>query len=80
MAHEVDSPEFAQADQSLRQALDAMKEQFELELTEENLHPERAERLNSNKAHWEGLLVFVDHQWIPMGKGGARRRMMTAAL
>ena len=80
MAHEVDSPEFAQADQSLRQALDAMKQQFELELAEENLHPERAKRLNSIKAHWEGLLVFVDHPWIPMDNSEAERRMVTAAL
>ena len=80
IGHEVDSPEFAQADQSLRQALDAMKQQFELELTEENLHPERAKRLNSLKEHWEGLLVFVDHPWIPMDNSEAERRMVTAAL
>jgi transposase len=78
--HEIDSPEFAKADHSLREALEAMKQQFESELTEADLHPERAKRLNSIKEHWEGLLVFVDHPWIPMDNSEAERRMYTAAL
>ncbi len=78
--HEVDSPEFIQADQLLRKALNRMEQQFESELTEADLHPERAKRLNSIKEHWEGLLVFVDHPWIPMDNSEAERRMYTAAL
>jgi transposase len=78
--HETDSPEFSKADQSLREALNRMKQQFESELTEVNLHPERAKRLNSIKEHWEGLLVFVDHPWIPMDNSEAERRMYIAAL
>ncbi|RLA86983.1 MAG: IS66 family transposase [Deltaproteobacteria bacterium] len=78
--HEVDSLEFAQADQLLREALDRMEQQFELELTEADLHPERAKRLNSIKEHWEGLRVFVGHPWIPMDNSEAERKMYTAAL
>jgi len=78
--HEIGSPAFVQADQSLREALEAMKQQFELELTEENLHPEKAKRLNSIKEHWEGLQVFVDHPWIPMDNSEAERKMYIAAL
>ncbi len=78
--HEIDSAEFAKADRSLREALDAMKQQFESELTEANLHPERAKRLNSLREHWEGLMVFVDHPWIPMDNSEAERRMRIAAL
>ncbi len=78
--HETYSPEFSKADQSLREALNRMKQQFESELTEVNLHPERAKRLNSIKEHWEGLLVFVDHPWIPMDNSEAERRMRTATL
>lgn len=78
--HEIDSAEFAKADQSLREALDAMKQQFESELTEAHLHPERAKRLNSLREHWEGLMVFVDHPWIPMDNSEAERRMRIAAL
>jgi len=78
--HEIDSPEFLQADHSLREALNAMKQQFELELTEENLHPEKAKRLNSIKEHWEGLQVFVDYPWIPMDNSEAERKMYIAAL
>ena len=78
--HEIDSPEFAKADQSLREALDAMKQQFESELTEAYLHPERAKRLNSLRKHWDGLMVFVDHPWIPMDNSEAERRMRIAAL
>jgi transposase len=80
LKHEMDSPDFTQADQLLREALDQMKQQFESELTEENLHPEKAKRLNSLKEHWEGLQVFVDHPWIPMDNSEAERRMYTAAL
>jgi len=64
----------------LREALDALKEPFESELTEAYLHPERAKRLNSIREHWEGLMVFVDHPWIPMDNSEAERRMRTAAL
>jgi transposase len=78
--HKIDSPEFAQADHLLREALDRMEQQFESELTEDNLHPERAKRLNSIKDHWEGLQVFVDHPWIPMDNSEAERKMYTAAL
>jgi len=78
--HEMDSPEFAQADQSLREALNTMKQQFESELTDVDLHPAKAKRLNSLKEHWEGLLVFVDHPWIPMDNSEAERKMYIAAL
>ena len=80
LEHEIDSPKFVQADQLLREALDRMEHQFELELTEENIHPEKAKRLNSIKNHWEGLQIFVDHPWIPMDNSEAERRMYTAAL
>ncbi len=80
LKHEIDSPEFVQADLVLRNALDTMEDQFELELTEENLHPEKAKRLNSIKDHWEGLQVFVNHPWIPMDNSEAERKMYTAAL
>ena len=78
--HEIGSPAFAQADQLLRAALNRMEQQFELELTESNLHPERAKRLNSIKEHWDGLQVFVDHPWIPMDNSEAERKMYIAAL
>jgi transposase len=80
LKHEIDSPEFAQADLVLREALDTMEQQFESELTEENLHPEKAKRLNSIKEHWAGLQVFVDYPWIPMDNSEAERKMYTAAL
>jgi transposase len=78
--HEIDSAEFVKADQSLREALDAMKQQFESELTEAYLHREKTKRLNSLREHWEGLMVFVDHPWIPMDNSEAERRMRIAAL
>jgi transposase len=80
LKHEIGSAEFTQADRLLREALDAMKEQFESELTQAHLHPERAKRLNSLREHWEGLMVFVDHPWIPMDNSEAERRMRIAAL
>lgn len=78
--HPINSPEFAKAEKLLREALDAMKQQFELELTESYLHPEKAKRLKSIKTHWEGLLLFVDHPWIPMDNSEAERKMRIAAL
>lgn len=80
LKHEIGSAEFVEADQSLREVLDAMKERFESELTEAHLHPQRVKRLNSLREHWEGLMVFVDHPWIPMDNSEAERRMRIAAL
>ena len=80
LKHEIGSAEFTQADRLLREALDAMKEQFESELTQAHLHPQRAKRLNSLREHWDGLTVFVDHPGIPMDNSEAERRMRMAAL
>lgn len=80
ISHKNDSPEFADADKALREAIDAMEQKFETELTESNLHSEKAKCLQSLKVHWEGLLVFLDHPWIPMDNSEAERRMYTAAL
>jgi transposase len=78
--HAFDSPEFAQADQVLRQALGRMEQQFETELAEANLHPEKAKRLNSLKNHWKGLQVFVEYPWIPMDNSEAERKMCLVAV
>jgi transposase len=80
LKHEIGSAKFNRADRSLRKALDAMKQRVESELTETYLHPQRAKRLNSLREHWEGLMVFVDHPWIPMDNSEAERRMRIAAL
>jgi transposase len=80
LKHEIGSAKFSRADQSLRKALDAMKQRVESELSEAYLHPQRIKRLNSLREHWEGLMVFVDHPWIPMDNSEAERRMRIAAL
>jgi len=80
LKHAIDSPDFAKADQLLREALNRMEARFELELTEDKLHPEKAKRLNSIKDHWTGLQVFVDNPLIPMDNSEAERKMYIAAL
>lgn len=75
-----DTDTFRHADQVLRNALDSMKETYEKELLEENLHPVKRKALNSLREHWNGLLIFVDHPEIPMDNNLSERQLREAAL
>jgi transposase len=72
--------EYQQADGSLRKAVRAMKEQWELELAQEKLPVRRRKILESLRKHWSGLTLFVEQPEIPMDNNGAERTARPAAI
>ena len=55
-----DAPAFGEADGCLRQAVAAMKTRMETELARADLATPCRKALESLRAHWEGLTLFVD--------------------
>lgn len=71
---------FSKADLALRDALDSMKQNYEHELTGEDLHPLKRKALKSLRDHWSGLLIFVDHPEIPMDNNLSERKLREPVL
>lgn len=65
------SEEFIGYNQKLKQALEEMEKQFEMEIEDLNLLPSARKRLKSLKSHWSGLTIFVEHPEIPMDNNTA---------
>ena len=64
----------------VKQILDEIIEQRELELKLPRLNIGSRKALESMKNHWTGLTVFVDHPHIPMSNAEAERMMRNPAL
>jgi transposase len=69
-----------EADQPLREAVAAMRQQWEAELADEQLHPAKRKVLQSMKGHWEGLTLFVTQPHVPLDNNQAERTLRVAAL
>jgi transposase len=74
------SPDFAEKDKELREAVAAMRKQWEEELADEKLHPAKRKVLSSMKDHWGGLTIFVDEPSVPMDNNRGERTLRIAAL
>jgi len=74
------SQDWAEKDQRLREAVEAMRQRLEEELAEEKLHPAKRKVLASMKEHWEGLTIFVDEPAVPMDNNRGERTLRIAAL
>jgi transposase len=71
----VDNPTtYAEADQSVRQQVDHMRQRCDEQLAQPELRQPQRKALNSLKEHWTGLTVFVDHPEVPMDNNEAERR------
>ena len=66
---------FEVADQTLREALNAMVEKRDRELADPHLHPAAGKALESLRRHWAGCILFVDHPDIPMDNNESERRL-----
>jgi transposase len=62
-----------EAEQRLRDHVDAIAKQRDEELALPELAPAKKKVLKSLKAHWEGLTVFVNHPEVPMDNNTAER-------
>jgi transposase len=74
------SQDWAEKDQRLREAVEAMHKRMEEELAQEKLHPAKRKVLASMKEHWEGLTIFVDEPAVPMDNNRGERTLRIAAL
>jgi transposase len=70
---ESSSEKFIHYNQELKQSLEGMRKQLEIELEDPNLLPSAKKRLKSLNNHWSGLTVFVEHPEIPMDNNTAER-------
>ena len=73
LAAEKGSAAFAEADGCLRQAVAEMKTQMETELARADLATPCRKVLESLRAHWDGLTLFVDDPRIPMDNNTSER-------
>ena len=80
LAAEKGSAAFAEADGCLRQAVAEMKAQMESELARAELATPCRKVLESLRAHWDGLTLFVDDPRIPMDNNTSERRARGPAV
>jgi transposase len=50
-----------------------MQTEWKAQLADVSLHPAARKKLESLERHWSGLLLFVDHPWVPMDNNTAER-------
>lgn len=67
------APQFAAADQHLRQQVAAFAQQRDTELQQTDLHPACRKALTSLCNHWSGLTLFLDHPEVPMDNNASER-------
>jgi len=80
LAAERGSAAFREADDGLRQAVDAMRAQRETELARVGLATPCRKALESLDEHWEGLTRFVADPRIPMDNNASERRARGPAV
>jgi transposase len=74
------SQDFTEKNNTLKEAVAAMRQRLEEELAEEKLHPAKRKVLASMKEHWRGLTIFVDVPTVPMDNNRGERTLRIAAL
>jgi len=67
------SSERAPRQATLQQAVQQMASRLDTALSDPGLAEPPTKVLQSMKAHWTGLTVFVDHPWVPMDNNVAER-------
>lgn len=80
LIHPVDSEGFKENDLVLKEAAEEFKTKYEEELQKPKLHFECKAVLKSLKNHWDGLIVFVKHPYIPMDNNESERKMRNPGL
>ena len=71
------SVEFAECDQSLRQAVEQMAGDRDAALKDPSLEEPAVKVLQSMENHWSGLTVFVEHPEVPMDNNTGERTLRT---
>jgi transposase len=71
---------FMACDQDVRQAVQALQRQCDEALADAQLASPARKVLQSLKAHWSGLVVFVDHPWLDLDNNAAERALRPAVV
>jgi transposase len=72
--------DYQKADQALRQAVAEFQGHWEAELAEEKGPLRQRKILESLRAHWSGLTLFVENPEIPMDNNGSERTIRSGVL
>jgi transposase len=80
LKHPVDSAEFRQYDDALREAIGSMQSQAVEELADEQVRAPCRKVLESLQVHWPGLTLFVDDRRIPLDNNASERKIRGPAL
>lgn len=78
--HKPNSKAFRENDHLLKQAIKDMSKQLALETQDLQILPSAKKLLKSLAAHWEGLMVFVQHPDVPMDNNVAERGLRTPVV
>ena len=78
--HQIGTELFATADAALRQSIDEMEIQRDIELADDKLDDSCRKALVSLTEHWSGLTLFVDDPRIPMDNNYGERLIRNPAV
>jgi len=73
-------PDWDTAEQELRSHVEKLKERWEEELKQPNLHKEQAKILKSMQRHWAGYTLFLEDPRIPLHNNRAERLLRNAVV
>ncbi|MEO8546614.1 MAG: IS66 family transposase [Burkholderiaceae bacterium] len=71
---------FTACDRRVRQALQVLQGRCDRALADAQLASPARKVLQSLKAHWSGLVVFVDHPWLDLDNNAAERALRPAVV
>jgi len=76
----VDTGAFIERDHDVRQAVQAMQRRCDEALADAQLAAPARKVVQSLKAHWSGLVVFVEHPWLDLDNNCAERALRPAVV
>ncbi|WP_436315755.1 IS66 family transposase [Variovorax sp. LjRoot84] len=76
----IDTAVFIERDRDLREAVNAMQRKCDDALGNSLLATPARKVLQSLKAHWSGLVVFVEHPWLDLDNNAAERALRAAVV
>jgi transposase len=71
---------FRQADQTLRDHVEAIRRTRDTERADPSLLRAARDALDSLARHWDGLTLFLDHPYVPLDNNEAERLLRTAVV
>ena len=80
LLYEPGTEEFRQADATLRDHVTSIERVRDQERGDAALIQDARKALDSMNRHWEGLMLFLDHPWVPLDNNAAERLLRTGVV